>query len=241
MVDIVTVKWGLSYLMQTYLVAAKHSWNKRAYERCSTRLPGHWALITNPAEFSLELVRDLNPRYIFFPHWSAQVSAEIVRDYECVCFHMTDVPYGRGGSPLQNLIARDHKSTKLTALRMTENFDEGPVYQKRSIMLDGAAHAIFERVALLTWDMIADIVEQEPVPLPQVGIPVVFKRRRPDESCIPERGELVTLFDHIRMLDADGYPRAYLNYGGWTIEFRDAEMDDSCVKARVKITSLSKV
>ncbi len=27
--------------------------------------------------------------------------------FECVCFHMTDVPYGRGGSPLQNLIIRE--------------------------------------------------------------------------------------------------------------------------------------
>lgn len=57
---------------------------------------------------------------------------------ECVCFHMTDVPYGRGGSPLQNLIVRKHKKTKLTALKMTEEIDAGPVYCKRELSLDGS-------------------------------------------------------------------------------------------------------
>jgi len=36
---------------------------------------------------------------------------------------MTDVPYGRGGSPLQNLIVRGHTETKLTALRCVRDLD----------------------------------------------------------------------------------------------------------------------
>jgi len=31
---------------------------------------------------------------------------EIFENYEIILFHMTDLPYGRGGSPLQNLIVR---------------------------------------------------------------------------------------------------------------------------------------
>ncbi len=51
-----------------------------------------------------------------------------IRGFEKV--HMTDVPYGRGGSPLQNLIARGHTSTKLTAMRMTAEVDKR--HEKRS-------------------------------------------------------------------------------------------------------------
>lgn len=32
-------------------------------------------------------------------------------------FHMTNFPYGRGGSPLQNLMKRGHHTTTITALR----------------------------------------------------------------------------------------------------------------------------
>ena len=52
------------------------------------------------------------PKYIFFPHWSKKVDTKIVNNYECVCFHETDLPYGRGGSPIQNLILRNQKMIK---------------------------------------------------------------------------------------------------------------------------------
>ena len=95
--------------------------------------------------------------------------ADIVERFECVCFHITDVPYGRGGSPLQNLILRGHKSTMLTALRMVEELDAGPVYLKRPMALDGRAEEIFERAADTVYDLIADIVTREPNPTPQFG------------------------------------------------------------------------
>jgi methionyl-tRNA formyltransferase len=57
---------------------------------------------------------------------------------------MTDIPYGRGGSPLQNLIARRRKKkTKLSALRMVEELDAGPVYTKTNISLMGRAEEIY--------------------------------------------------------------------------------------------------
>ena len=52
--------------------------------------------------------------------------------YNCVCFHMTAVPYGRGGSPLQNLIIQGFSSTLITALKMVKELDAGGVYTKRT-------------------------------------------------------------------------------------------------------------
>ena len=56
---------------------------------------------------------------------------------------MTDLPYGRGGSPLQNLIIRGHKKTKISALRMVNELDAGPIYFKRSLSLNGNAQKIY--------------------------------------------------------------------------------------------------
>lgn len=74
----------------------------------------------------------MSPRYIFFPHWSFVVPADLFEAHECVCFHMTDVPYGRGGSPLQSHILDGQTETNLTALRMVEEVDAVPVYTRRA-------------------------------------------------------------------------------------------------------------
>jgi methionyl-tRNA formyltransferase len=70
------------------------------------------------------------PRYVFFAHWSWKIPRAVYEAHECVIFHMTDVPFGRGGSPLQNLISRGIYETKLSALRCVEEMDAGPVYRE---------------------------------------------------------------------------------------------------------------
>src|SRR5215475_2962650 len=175
------------------------------------KLPGQWTVVTTPEDlhaviFNAEEGISGVPRYIFFPHWSWIVNEPLVLAYDCVAFHMTDLPFGRGGSPLQNLIERGYDTTKITAFRMTEELDAGPVYCKAEMSLDGAAHEIYARAAEISLDLIAHIVATEPVPAPQEGIPTVFKRRRPEESLLPFGATTYCLYDYIRMLDADGYP-----------------------------------
>ena len=51
------------------------------------------------------------------------IPTEIFTSFECIVFHMTDLPYGRGGSPLQNLIVRGHKKTKVSALKVVKEVD----------------------------------------------------------------------------------------------------------------------
>ena len=46
---------------------------------------------------------------------------------------MTDLPYGRGGSPLQNLILKGKKTTKITAFKMIDKIDAGPIYLKKIV------------------------------------------------------------------------------------------------------------
>ena len=151
---------------------------------------------------------------------------------------MTDLPYGRGGSPLQNLIVRGHKDTKISAIQVTPRLDDGPVYMKEALSLEGSAQEIFERCSeIIFTKMIPDFLKQELIPVPQEGEPVVFKRRKPEEGRITEDMPLDKIYDYIRMLDAEGYPRAYMDFGPYRLEFEQVQTTSGgeSLEAKVKI------
>jgi len=215
-----------------YIVAAKGDWNRKSFEKYSKILPGHWLFCSNPSELD-SLLKDANPRYIFFPHWSWIVPESILDNNECVCFHMTDLPFGRGGSPLQNLIVRGFQDTVLTALKMESGIDTGPIYYKKPLSLDGSAHDIYKRSSKLYWSMISDFVDNNPTPIPQQGVATYFKRRTPEQSQIPEGLSLEDIYNYIRMLDAPGYPKAFLEVNDYRLEFESSDYADGRLSAKV--------
>jgi methionyl-tRNA formyltransferase len=225
---------------KSYLVLGCKPWNRRIFDDSLRTLPGRWTYLDSREGLTLDFVRELSPRYIFFLHWSWKVPDDLVDGYECVCFHMTDVPYGRGGSPLQNLIVRGHRETKLTALRMSREFDAGPVYMKQLLLLEGGAEEIYWRAARLSAEMIQSIIQREPKPVDQRGEVVNFKRRKPEESELGNSASLPVsleaLYDFIRMLDAEGYPRAFLEQAGFRFEFSRPALYEGRIVADVKIT-----
>ncbi len=208
----------------SYVVATIKSWNIEQFEKNRHILPGTWHIVTHKKDLSLEVLKRINPRYIFFPHWSWIVPDTILNRWECVCFHMTDVPYGRGGSPLQNLIIRGHTITKLTALRMTKELDAGPVYAKTDLTLDGNAQEIYYRASEKIYDLVRYIINEEPEPQEQLGPVTHFTRRTPDQSEIPDTIDVAGMYNYIRMLDAESYPKAFLMYGKLKIEFANATL-----------------
>lgn len=226
--------------MTDYIVASRVDWHYREFEKLKEESDGRWHWVSSPEELDarLEVVK---PRYIFFLHWSWKVPASVYEAIECVCFHMTDVPYGRGGSPLQNLIIRGHKSTKLSALRMVESMDAGPVYLKRELLLSGAAQNIYERAGRQSIEMLKIIKEQELVPIPQQGEVIEFERRKPSQSELPVQSacSLNVLYDFIRMLDAEGYPASFLITGNFRIEFKDATLEGDTLSTTATITKRS--
>lgn len=220
----------------TYVVATVKDWNIKNFHEFTKNAPGKWFLITDKHQLTLEFLRQKNPRYVFFPHWNWIVPKDILSEFECVCFHMTDVPYGRGGSPLQNLITRGHKETKLTALRMEDTLDTGPVYLKVDVELSGSAQIIFERASKHVFDLMAGIIRNQPSPVKQEGDIVEFQRRKPEQSEINSDMSIEGVYDHIRMLDAVTYPKAFVKIGGLRIEFENASLIGDQVVAAVKIS-----
>ena len=187
-------------------------------------------------ELDPERVAALAPDFVFFPHWSWIIPKAVHERFECVIFHMTDVPYGRGGSPLQNLIVRGHQETRLTALKCSGELDAGPVYLKKPLSLMGSAEEIFVRAAHLMEGMVVEIALDRPTPQPQSGPVTVFARRGPQDGDLQGLDSLPRVHDHIRMLDAEGYPRAFLLAGRLRLEFERSRLSHDHITADVRIT-----
>lgn len=112
----------------------------------------------------------------FFPSLVIYNTPHIYENFECIIFHMTDVPFGRGGSPLQNLIARKIHETKNSALKSVPELDAGPVYMKRSLPLYGSAEEIYLRATEIVEEIIISIIKEQPNPIEQKGEVVRFRR-----------------------------------------------------------------
>lgn len=221
-----------------YVVCGSKSWNRTVFDTSIAVLPGTWHFIGEKEELTADALKKIQPRCVFFLHWSWKVPQEIFGAYECINFHMTDVPFGRGGSPLQNLILRGLKTTRLSALRMTDSLDAGPVYLKEDMSLDGTAQEILIRSSELAAHMIERIIKEHPAPKEQQGEPVIFDRRKPEESRIPDGLSEQALYDFIRMLDGEGYPPAFIESGGFRYEYRSPVFYDDRLEARVMFTPL---
>jgi methionyl-tRNA formyltransferase len=221
------------------IIATIKSWNIEKAKIIKTKYDEKYniKIITKKEELNIEDIDKINPKYIFFPHWSWIIPKEIYKKYNCIVFHMTDLPYGRGGSPLQNLIERGHKKTKISAIKVEKGLDTGDIYIKEPLSLEGTAEEIYKRASEIIFEkMIPKIIEKNLTPYPQKGKVVEFKRRKPNQSDISKLNTLEKIYDYIRMLDAEGYPKAYIREDGIKYEFYDAKIEGNEIQAKVKIT-----
>ena len=222
----------------SYLILSGKSWNSSLSERLKKQFPDcQWHHIKKKEDFIKSKVDKLSPEKIFIPHWSYIIKEEIYNNYECIVFHMTDLPFGRGGSPLQNLITRGIYKTKISALKVTGEIDAGPIYLKENLDLNGNAQEIFVKADEIIESMIKLIIINKISPNMQVGKPSYFKRRTPIIIKINnEIKNYINLYDHIRMLDAEGYPKAYFETDFFKFEFSNAQyQSDKIILSNVRI------
>lgn len=221
--------------MNRCLIACSKVWRPAMAATVAARTGWDCTMVTRRDELSVEALDALAPDVIFFPHWSWRIPVEVHERWECVIFHMTDVPYGRGGTPLQNLIARGHRETRISALRCTEGLDAGPVYLKRPLSLQGTAQDVYEQANAVIEEMIIEWLTVRPAAVAQSGEPVVWARRTSADGDLRDATTLAQAYDHIRMLDAEGYPPAFLETDHLRLEFGRARLREGRIVADVTI------
>lgn len=222
--------------MKSFVLLSDKPWHDKLFIQLQETILGKWIRISSKEDFNPRQLKEIDPAMIFIPHWSYLIPESIFSCFECVIFHMTDLPFGRGGSPLQNLIATGHVETKISAIQVEKDLDTGPIYLKENLSLLGTAEEIFIRASDTIGAMIAAIVEKELIPESQKGTPIIFKRRRPEDGDISNLTDIKRIYDYIRMLDANGYPPAYIEFSNFKIEFSRASLkSNEIIKADVRI------
>lgn len=226
--------------MQNIIIATIKEWNISNYFKLKDNNDSYkFHLITYKDELTVEYINELNPKYIFFPHWSWIIPRDIYNNFDCIVFHMTDLPYGRGGSPFQNLIIREIYDTKISALKVENGLDTGDIYLKEDFNISvGSAEENFIKLSSIIFNkMIPEFLNKILIPKKQSGDIVNFKRRTPEESNMKllKYKSINKIYDFIRMLDAEGYPKAYIELDDIKIELSEITMKSDKLTGRFEV------
>ena len=197
-------------------------------------------IIKNKKEFNKKNIEKINPDYIFFPHWSHKVNKIILNKFKCICFHTAPLPYGRGGSPIQNLIKRNFKKSPVCALRMTDKIDSGPIFIKKNISLEGSLENIFDKLSSIIIKMIDTLIKKKISPIEQKGKVVFFNRIKKNESEIKNEKNILAIYNKIRMLDSKEYPKAFIKVKKYKLYFFKAKFKKNSVLCNAKIVKIKK-
>jgi len=212
----------------TYVICAYRKYVFDLYRRLAKKY--NFVLIYDKQKLTYKNIKTINPKIIFFPDWSWIVPTKILTNYKCVCFHESNLPKFRGGSPIQNQIVRGVKKTKTTAFIMTEKLDAGHILLQRDLSLAGSIDDIFSRMQQNDYEMIIKIIAGKYKVKKQRGTPTIYKRRKPEESELKHLDFSKSyIYDFIRML-GEPYPNAFIKIGKRKILFKAAKFNGKDLK-----------
>jgi len=194
--------------------------------------------ISHQEELTPKFIETFLPDFVFFVHWNWLVEKKIYEKSECIVFHTAPLPYGRGGSPIQNLILEGFETSPVCAIKMTAEIDSGPIYLSEEVSLKDDLGSIFSRINAAINNLILEITTKRLTPSPQVGKPFVFKRLGVDSNAIPEGANLKDIYDRVRMLDHPDYPNAYIQFGAARLEFSNASFSEETLELTCRIKKL---
>ena len=192
-------------------------------------------LLSSPKKLTINYLRKKNPEIIFFPDWSWIIPNEIISNYKCICFHESNLPKFRGGSPIQNQIIRGITKTKTTAFIMNEKIDAGDIILQKNLSLEGSIQEIFSRMSENDYSLILKIINGKYKRRKQSGKPTTYSRRKPKESELKNLNHSTNyLYNFIRMLE-DPYPNAFIRIGKQKLIFKKAIYNNKKLSLEVKI------
>ncbi len=214
-----------------FLIITKKKWDKKNFFKLNKKIILHKKINTKK-------IHIIKPKIIFFIHWSKKIPKNIFSRFTCIQFHCSDLPKFRGGSPVQNQILRGVKKTKISAFRVSSRIDAGDICLKKNLVLNGRASEIYVRLEKLAIIMINTIINKKKLIFTkQSGRITYYKRRKPEDSNLrfAKKRNLKNVYDFIRMLDAKGYPGAFMKLNKFKIIFKNAEYKKKEIKGEFKI------
>lgn len=131
--------------------------------------------------------------------------------------HASDLPKGRGFSPLVWQILEGVNEIPVTMILMAEEVDAGDIVMQRQLKFQG--HELNKEMrAKLGQSIVEMCVDFVKIPTPparriQAGAPSWYRRRHPQDSRIDPLKTIDSQFELFRVVDNDSYP-AFFDYRG---------------------------
>lgn len=124
--------------------------------------------------------------------------------------HASDLPKGRGFSPLVWQVLEGQNDIPLTMITMAEAADAGDIVMQRNLRFEG--HELNDEMRTQMGDAIVEMCvematsSQPPLTSPQSGESTWYARRKADDSRLDVDRTLAEQFDLLRVVDNDCYP-----------------------------------
>lgn len=150
-----------------------------------------------------------------------------------IVVHASDLPRGKGFSPLQWQVMEGQNDIPLTLFEVVEKVDAGPYYMKATIHFKGTEllKEMRERMALKIADMCFQFIEQFETmkPLEQSGEETFYRRRTDADDELDVNKTIAEQFDHLRTADNETYPLYFRHKGEkYILKIYKAENANSC-------------
>ncbi|MGE4297645.1 MAG: hypothetical protein AB7E47_06420 [Desulfovibrionaceae bacterium] len=142
---------------------------------------------------------------------------QLARHSHNLVVHESDLPRGRGWSPVAWQVAAGAASIPVALLEAVVRADAGPVYLRDAIALDGVEllPELRDKQGRKTMDMVLAFLARWPDldPVTQQGEPTYFRRRGEEDDRLDVDKPLGELFNRLRVVDNERYP-AWFEYNG---------------------------
>ncbi len=167
---------------------------------------------------------------LFLISCSRIVGPEVRQRYRhALVVHASDLPSGRGWSPLIWQILEGKQDIAVTLLAADDPVDSGAIWAKRWLHFEG--HELFDEINLALFraelELMDLAVQQCATMEPQAQDSTQASwhpRRRPEDSRLDPEQSLAAQFDLLRVADPDRYP-AFFELRGHRYEIRIRKKD----------------
>jgi len=164
---------------------------------------------------------------------SKLVTSDILkRNKHNLVVHESDLPQGKGWSPMTWQVLEGKQEIPVTLFEAVEAVDSGPIYLQGSMLLEG--HELVDELrakqADATLSLCRNFVDRYPEitqqAVPQAGEESFYQRRRVDDSRIDLQKTIAEQFNLLRVVDNECYP-AFFDWQGqrYTIKIEKAEQN----------------
>lgn len=134
-----------------------------------------------------------------------------------VVVHQSDLPKGRGFSPLTYQILEGKNDIIVSALEAVEKVDAGPIYYKDILHFEG--HELIDELLSASAEMSLKMCKRflrepnPPIPKEQVGDPTFYPRIRPKDSIIDPNKSIAEQWNRLRVADPMRHPTYFDHLG----------------------------